>query len=166
MMNSFLQRILLTLFFLTGIRMNQDAQQIQQLDPYQTELLRLVNAQRAKGCHCGSQKFSPAQPLSWNKQLEKASSIQAQFLAKRKALTHKGQDGLDVRSRLSKANYSWRAYAENIAEGYHSPQEVFNAWMDSPGHCKNIMGQYQEMAVVRLNDYWVQDFGIPKDNNM
>lgn len=102
MMNSFLQRILLTLFFLTGIRMNQDAQQIQQLDPYQTELLRLVNAQRAKGCHCGSQKFSPAQPLSWNKQLEKASSIQAQFLAKRKALTHKGQDGLDVRSRLSK----------------------------------------------------------------
>ena len=166
MMNLSLPKILLTLCFLGGIQMNQDAQQIQQLDPYQTELLRLVNAQRAKGCHCGSLKFLPAQPLSWNKQLEKASSIQADYLAKRKALTHKGQDGLDVRSRLSKANYRWRAYAENIAEGYKSPQEVFKAWMDSPGHCKNIMGQYREMAVVRINDYWVQDFGIPKENNM
>lgn len=165
-MNSPVQNVFLTFFFLVSMGTYQDAQQIQPLDPYQAELLRLVNAQRAKGCYCGSLKFSSAKALSWNKQLENASTIQAQFLARRKTLTHKGEDGLDIRSRLSKANYLWRAYAENIAEGYESPQEVFKAWMDSPGHCKNIMGQYHEMAVVRINDYWVQDFGVPKDKNM
>lgn len=34
---------------------------------------------------------------------------------------------------------SYRAAGENLAQGYPTPKEVVAAWMDSPGHRRNIM---------------------------
>lgn len=131
---------------------------------YQYDLIQLVNQQRAKGCYCGNKKFPPSQSIAWSKKLEEAAKIHASFMSKNEILSHRGDDGRDVKSRLSRVDYKWRAYAENIADGYESAKEVFDAWMASPGHCKNIMGDYKEMGVYRVNDYWVQDFGTPKFN--
>ena len=36
------------------------------------------------------------------------------------------------------------------------------AWIESPSHCQNLMGNYSEMAITKKGDYWVQDFGTPK----
>ncbi|NOT36725.1 MAG: CAP domain-containing protein [Saprospiraceae bacterium] len=129
---------------------------------YQYDIIQLVNEQRAKGCKCGSKKFSPLPPIAWSAQLEEAAKIQANYMSKKDILTHQGEDGKDLKSRLSRVKYIWRAYSENIADGYESTQEVFEAWMASPGHCKNIMGDYKEMGVYKVNEFWVQDFGTPK----
>ena len=37
------------------------------------------------------------------------------------------------------ASYPWTNWAENVAVGYSSPDAVMNAWMNSPGHRRNIL---------------------------
>lgn len=58
---------------------------------------------------------------------------------------------------------------ENIAYGYRTPQEVFQGWLDSPGHRKNIENaSYRVLGVgAAMNEdgriYWVQNFGLRSD---
>ncbi|MEP7196958.1 MAG: CAP domain-containing protein [Saprospiraceae bacterium] len=139
-----------------------NAQQEKTLLNYQMDLMKLVNQQRILGCHCGSIYYPPVSPLNWSSKLESASQIQAKYLATKLVLTHRGDDGKDVRARLAKVNYSWKTYSENIANGFEEVEEVFAAWMASSGHCKNIMGDYKEMGVFRIDGFWIQDFASPK----
>lgn len=53
--------------------------------------------------------------------------------------------------------------AENIAAGYRTPEDVVQAWIDSPGHYRNIMSDVREIGVGFYDFYWVQDFGT-RDN--
>ena len=56
------------------------------------------------------------------------------------------------------------AYAENIAMGQRSPQEVVDAWWNSSGHRRNMMnGGYSYIGVAAYVDdrgkvYWTQQF--------
>jgi uncharacterized protein YkwD len=44
--------------------------------------------------------------------------------------------------------------------GYTTEKQVVDAWLKSPGHCKNIMNKnYKEMGVARVGTYWTQTFG-------
>ncbi|MEX2460390.1 MAG: CAP domain-containing protein [Paenibacillaceae bacterium] len=48
---------------------------------------------------------------------------------------------------------------ENIAKGQRTPQEVMNAWMNSPGHRQNIMSpNYAKIGTAYYNGEWVQEF--------
>ena len=48
-----------------------------------------------------------------------------------------------MRSPWARANAEGTsADAENIAWGYSSPQAAVNGWMNSYGHCLNIMGNH------------------------
>lgn len=57
------------------------------------------------------------------------------------------------------------ARAENLGEGYSSPEEVVTGWMGSSGHRANILnGNYWETGVgyqagASDEPRWVQDFG-------
>jgi uncharacterized protein YkwD len=56
-------------------------------------------------------------------------------------------------------------FAENIAEGYTSVDEVMEAWMNSPGHRANIMCDYYKTISVSVyydgySYYWVQNFDV------
>jgi uncharacterized protein YkwD len=54
-------------------------------------------------------------------------------------------------------SYSWAG--ENIAKGQRTPQEVMNAWMNSPGHRANILNShYNKIGVAYYNGEWVQEF--------
>ena len=57
-------------------------------------------------------------------------------------------------------------WAENIAYGQRSAQEVFDAWMASSGHRENIMNPAYKTfgAAVFVTDsgymyYWIEEFG-------
>ncbi len=59
------------------------------------------------------------------------------------------------------AGISYRAAGENIAQGQRTPQQVVQAWMDSPGHRQNIMNaSYTHIGVgfVQNGYYWTQQF--------
>lgn len=124
------------------------------------ELLTLVNQLRKKGCRCGRKKMRPVAPLKWNNQLATAALAHAKDMKKNKFFQHRGSDKSQVSNRVEKAGYEWQAVAENIFWGDAELQEVFQAWKDSPSHCKNLMsGEYAEMGAARAGIYWVQDFG-------
>ena len=59
------------------------------------------------------------------------------------------------------------AMAENIAAGNNSAQATFTQWVNSPGHCSNMMGAnsnevgvgYAIVSASPYTHYWVQNFG-------
>nr|WP_275983461.1 CAP domain-containing protein [Paenibacillus hamazuiensis] len=54
---------------------------------------------------------------------------------------------------------SYTYAGENIAMGQKTPQEVMNAWMNSPGHKQNILSpNYTKIGVAYYNGEWVQEF--------
>jgi uncharacterized protein YkwD len=125
-----------------------------------TVLLQLVNDARKKGCNCGNTYYVPAPALVWNDQLEKAAYNHSNDMFRNKYFSHTGSDGSGSGERINDAGYSWRFYAENIAQGYPTEKEVVAGWLSSSGHCSNIMSKnYKEMGVARVGDYWTQDFG-------
>jgi uncharacterized protein YkwD len=56
---------------------------------------------------------------------------------------------------------------ENIAAGQETPEAVMTSWMNSPGHCANIMASgfadigigFAFMESADFDRYWTQDFG-------
>ncbi|QLE01316.1 CAP domain-containing protein [Galbibacter sp. BG1] len=56
-----------------------------------------------------------------------------------------------------------QAVAENIAKDYSTAEEAVNGWVTSPGHLKNIMGNFTHTSVSVANDkngklYYTQIF--------
>jgi uncharacterized protein YkwD len=58
----------------------------------------------------------------------------------------------------------WMSMGENIAEGQRSVEEVMKCWMHSPGHKRNILGNYTKIGVAVATSkngtkFWCVDFG-------
>lgn len=125
-----------------------------------TTLLQLVNDVRKKGCQCGDTYYGPAPAVKWNDQLAAAANSHSENMYKNKFFAHIAPDGSNGGARIKRAGYPWMAFGENIAAGYTSEKEVVKGWVESPGHCKNIMSKlYKEMGVGRYGNYWTQEFG-------
>lgn len=113
------------------------------------ELLELLNAARSTPRQCGSQFFGAAPSVAWDQRLATAAGGHSQDMATYDFLSHTGSDGLTVGIRAQSAGYQWRAIGENIAVGFNSPQAVLGAWLNSPGHCRNIMNSgFTEIGVA------------------
>lgn len=122
------------------------------------QVVTLTNQERAEaGC----------QPLSVNSTLTQVAQAHSADMAKNDYFDHNSQDGRTPFTRMSKAGYSYRSAAENIAMGQQTPASVMDAWMKSPGHKANILncGLKQIGVGYALNGngtpYWTQDFGTP-----
>jgi uncharacterized protein YkwD len=140
------------------------------LSGFQQQVLDRVNQARASSRMCGSTMFNAVAPLAWNALLFDAAAGHAQDMATNNYFSHVSQDGRTFSQRISAAGYAWSAVGENIAAGQASVDEVMNSWLQSPGHCENIMnGNYTEVAVsCARNDastykqYWTMDLGRPQ----
>jgi uncharacterized protein YkwD len=133
-------------------------------------VLELVNQARARPRKCGSRSFQSAPPLTLSATLSRAALVHARDMSANKFLEHRGSDGSKPSERATRAGYDWSVVAENIAEGPATAEIVVQGWLDSPGHCVNIMGaQYREMGLAYFTDfarkgeiYWAQTFGTRK----
>lgn len=133
------------------------------------QVLSLVNAARSKPRTCGRTKFPAVPPLTLSAVLNRAALIHSQDMAKNDFFRHEGSDGSKVGDRTAHVGYRWRAVAENIAIGAETAEVVVKGWLDSPGHCVNIMSaDYSEMGIAYVTDpksgpgiYWTQVFGRP-----
>ncbi len=120
---------------------------------YSQEVLRLVNAERAK---------ANVKPLKLSKDLCNAADIRAKEIER--YFSHTRPNGTKF-STLLPSNIQNRA-GENIAAGSATPQEVVNQWMNSPGHRQNILdSRYHSLGVGYFKSpdseyiyYWVQIF--------
>jgi len=90
-------------------------------------------------------------------------------MAQHGSFDHRGTDGSQPAERVTATGYRWRTTGENIAVGQSNADAVVTAWLESPGHCTNIMGpQFTQMGVAfaltpvgKPTIYWAQVFGAP-----
>ena len=124
------------------------------------KLVDLVNRYRTEGCTCGSEQMPPVGTITWNETLAKAAYLHSKDMKQNNYFSHTGKDGSNAGERIERQGYNWRTYGENIAEGYTNEQAVIEGWIDSEGHCRNIMkASFEEMGIGREANYWTQVFG-------
>jgi uncharacterized protein YkwD len=136
----------------------------------QARLLALVNQARARPRRCGNESFAAAGPVRLSTTLHLVASGHAADMARYNYFSHTSRDGGSMVERASRAGYPRRAMAENIAAGQLQAEAAMQSWLDSPGHCANIMAPaFNEMgAAFAVNSkssmgiYWVQVFGAAR----
>ncbi|GAB6263968.1 hypothetical protein PSSHI_42120 [Photobacterium sp. R1] len=114
--------------------------------------------------------MAAAGPLTWDYSLEQAAFVHSSNMANYDFFSHTGLDGSTPSSRVTAQGYDWRTVGENIAAGQKSVSSVMQGWLDSPGHCKNIMnGSFTQMGAASVTNsgstygiYWTQVFAAPK----
>lgn len=128
-------------------------------------LVELVNQNRRQGARCGGEYFPSAGPVSWNDELTAAAQIHSNDMNANSFFSHTGSDNSSLADRVRKIGYKYSTIGENIAMGETQTEElVVEGWMNSPGHCRNIMqGRFTEMGVARSGIYWTQVFGRPRE---
>jgi uncharacterized protein YkwD len=140
------------------------------LSNFQTDLLREVNAARAQARSCGTVVKPAASALAWNNILFAAALGHSQDMAQRNFFAHTNLDGKTAGQRAISAGYNYAVLGENIAAGQRTVSEVMASWLDSPGHCNNIMdGVFSEIAVACVSTsrfeyptYWSMELAKPR----
>lgn len=77
-------------------------------------------------------------PLSPDRKLEKAAAQQAGYMARASSMNHRTGWRKDFATRM-KENGVEGAAAENVAHGAMSTEKLFQMWMDSQGHRRNML---------------------------
>jgi uncharacterized protein YkwD len=123
-------------------------------------MLQLINNVRQTGCDCGGVVMPPVPPVAWNDLLDLAAYRHSKDMFDNNYFSHTGLDGSSPGDRIRRVGYNWNAYGENIARGYPDEQSVMTGWLNSAGHCRNIMSaNVNEVGMGREGNYWTQVFG-------
>jgi uncharacterized protein YkwD len=137
-------------------------------EPFEDQVLILVNQRRAAGATCGGTPYPAVGPLAMDPNLRAAARGHSLDMATLNYFSHTSQDGRTFAQRISAAGYTGSfPWAENIAGGQSTPQAVVDGWMASAGHCANIMnGSFRAIGVgyafnaaSTYRHYWTQNFG-------
>ena len=129
--------------------------------------LDAINAARAQAHDCGDTSFPAAPPLQWNAKLAAAAQEHSDDMARNNLTGHEGSDGSTPKERIEKQGYQWRSLGENVAAGQPDTRTVVKDWLNSPGHCENIMNpKFTEMGMALSENnttgylqYWTLDLG-------
>lgn len=119
------------------------------------EVIRLTNKERAK-------QGLPALKSDW--QLSRVARYKSRDMRDQGYFAHNSPTYGSPFEMMKSFNISYRKAAENIAAGQRTPQEVVQAWMDSPGHRKNILDKDLTYIGVgyaeggSYGNYWTQQF--------
>ncbi len=120
---------------------------------YESEVLRLVNIERAKQ---GLAALSASSAAAMQAADVRSAEIKTSF-------SHTRPNGSSCFTALEEAGISYRAAGENIASGYPTPSAVVAGWMNSDGHRANILSKnFTQLAVGYDNNSWVQLFYTPR----
>jgi len=136
-----------------------------------TRALQLVNNVRARGTHCGKELFGPAPPVTLSSTLGSVAFGHAADMATNNYFEHEDLHGKSPSDRVRATGYQEKLVGENIAYGPKSVDEVVQGWLDSPGHCENIMDpRFVEMGLGYATShdskhalYWVQVLATPRN---
>ena len=126
---------------------------------YESEIISLINGFRSSSQNCGGAVYPAVPPLAWNDSLGKAAVLHSADMAVHNFFSHTGSDGSSFSQRAYNQGFSGQPYGENIAAGSSTPQAAFNQWVNSPGHCANMMNNYSNVvgfgeAFKSDSDYW------------
>ncbi|MCG8517846.1 MAG: CAP domain-containing protein [Pseudomonadales bacterium] len=141
-----------------------------ELTEMQAQMLVSLNQARSQARDCGDERHPTAPALTYSCEIAPAALAHSIDMATNNFFSHTGSDGLKASQRVDATGYQWRVVGENIAAGYHDVDSVMAGWLESPGHCRNIMDpRFEEVAVERVlaenadySSYWTQVFATPR----
>ncbi len=125
-------------------------------------ILKIVNQNRAAGAVCGGQDKEAVMTLLWSDELAKAALDHSNDMQKNNYFNHTSQDGREFSQRAKEAGFEGSPVGENIAQGYPNEEAVMQGWMESAGHCMNIMnGNATHVGIARSDEgsYWTMVLG-------
>lgn len=119
---------------------------------YEQEVIRLVNAERAK---------HGLNPLTYDWELGRVARYKSQDMRDNRYFSHNSPTYGTPFQMMKSFGIKYRSAGENIARGQRTPQAVVNAWMNSSGHRANILNaSFTHIGVGYVADgnYWTQMF--------
>jgi len=128
----------------------------------QTQILAYANEARSQSRNCGSKgSFNSTTAVSWNSKLKVAAQEHSDDMHDNMTsgtISHTGTDGSSTDERVTEAGYTWSHVGENIYYGegaLNSAHQAVTAWMNSDGHCANIMNKdFTEIGAAQNGEYW------------
>ena len=153
-------------------------------DTQKQEFLTAINNARSHAQDCGRYGIkSSVDPLTWSDKLYKVAYVHNYDMAYSGVFSHTGSgtefdivamniDGISTSTmtdRIRYYEYRYSTIGENIAAGYSSIESVITGWLNSDGHCDNIMdADFTQVGMALLYNehsnyryYWTQNFGKP-----
>jgi uncharacterized YkwD family protein/spore coat assembly protein SafA len=121
----------------------------------ENEVARLTNQERAK-------YGLPPLQIDW--QLARVARYKSVDMRDKNYFQHDSPTYGSPFTMMKNFGISYRTAGENIAAGQRTPQEVVNAWMNSPGHRANILNKnFTHIGVGyakggSYGHYWTQMF--------
>ncbi len=118
----------------------------------QREVIRLTNVER---------RNNGLQELKADTDLTEVAQEKSEDMSENNYFSHTSPTYGSPFDMMQQYNIEYRSAAENIASGQQSAEAVVQAWMDSPGHRKNILnGELTHIGVGFDSDgnYWTQMF--------
>ena len=119
---------------------------------YETEVIRLVNVQRAQ---------NGLAPLAENWELSRVARWKSQDMSSNGYFSHNSPTYGTPFQMMRSFGLTYRSAGENIDYGQRTPAAVVNAWMNSSGHRANILSKsYTQIGVgyCAEGNYWTQMF--------
>lgn len=135
-------------------------------EQWKVQARRLVeesNEARSSPVDCDGMQ-PPAFALEHDEYLTEAARCHALDMAENQFFSHDGSDGHDEVERADEAGYESDYVGENLAMGQSTPNDAVEAWLESPGHCENIMHRaYRDTGTAYIEvggtSYWIQKYG-------
>ena len=142
------------------ITLSAQAGQIKDASPENARVfLELVNTARTESRFCGDIEYQAVEPLKWQNKLAAAAQSHLHDISNGR-FSHTGSDGSEVWNRVKRHGYSYRTVAENIAMNPMGAASTVEMWLNSPGHCSNIMNpNFTELGAETEGNYSVMVFG-------
>ena len=119
---------------------------------FEQKVIELTNAERAK---------EGLAALQADTKLMQSARLKSDDMAKNNYFDHTSPTYGSPFDQMKSLGISYKSAGENIAQGQKTPEEVVQAWMDSPGHRANIMNaSYTHIGVgySANGNYWTQQF--------
>ncbi len=108
-----------------------------------TTVIELTNQKRIAGGQL---------PLKENKALDEAAAAKAADMIGRSYWAHNAPDGTEPWNFILNSGYSYLHAGENLARDFSNPQDVVEAWMNSPSHKANLLSsKYQDIGIAVID---------------
>src|SRR5699024_5187842 len=108
----------------------QDTEKDSALSQFEQEVVQLTNAERAK---------QGLQALQIDEELSAVAREKSRNMQQNNYFDHTSPVYGSPFDMMKAYGITYSAAGENIAKGQRTPEEVVNAWMNSPGHRANIL---------------------------
>ena len=155
------------IFAFQGIAIPFDLKPCMGLQELKTEILREINLARARARMCGGKPAARVHPVTWNTELYEAALGHSMDMARNAMFSHAGSDNSGLTDRILSSGYIPQICGENLALGPRDAAGVVRAWLNSSGHCENIMSpEFREIGACCVKaggkTYWTLILAAPQ----